>query len=170
MALGTNRTKTYIAADFDNDKDAVDQLKKWNDGNYWSLSFVDVHELTQSRDDSLYCSIKKSLKERMDVSKTFILIVGNSTDSVTKGSCSLCGSYNSYTQYCAKGYSVDYRSFIKYECDKAVDANIKIVVLYKASSVDKSKCPNAVRYKGKHVAMKKNGDWDYETVKDAIMN
>lgn len=34
------RTRTYIAADFDNVKDAVDQLHKWNDSNYWSLSFL----------------------------------------------------------------------------------------------------------------------------------
>lgn len=27
------RTRTYIAGDWDNDKDAVDQLHKWNDSN-----------------------------------------------------------------------------------------------------------------------------------------
>lgn len=48
------RTRTYIAADFDNDKDAVDQLHKWNDSsNYWSLSFSDAHDLQTSSDNSL---------------------------------------------------------------------------------------------------------------------
>lgn len=28
------RTRTYIAADWDGDRDAVDQLHKWNDSNY----------------------------------------------------------------------------------------------------------------------------------------
>lgn len=57
------RTRTYIAGDWDHDKDAVDQLHKWNDSNYWSLSFTDAHDLTQSNDGSLNCSIKASLKK-----------------------------------------------------------------------------------------------------------
>lgn len=167
------RTKTYIAADWDHDKDAIDQLYKWKNGNKWSLDFHDAHELTQSRDTSLPCSIKVSLKSRMDISKTFVLIVGNHTDSVTKGSCHLCVSYNHYRGCCAKGYTVDKRSFIKYECDKAVEANIKIVVLYKASQVDKSKCPVAIRNMGRHVAMICKGKdggycWDYNAVKNAL--
>ena len=120
------RTRTYIAADFDNDKDAVDQLHKWNDSKHWSLSFTDAHELQKSYDSSLPCSIKKSLKERMDGSKTFVLIVGENTNTVTKGGCRYCGSYNSYFVICAKGNSVDHRSYIKYECDKAIEADIKI--------------------------------------------
>lgn len=32
------RTKTYIAADWSGDYDAVEQLHKWNISNYWSLS------------------------------------------------------------------------------------------------------------------------------------
>ena len=167
------RTKTYIAADWDNDKDAVEQIYKWKDGQKWSLDFCDAHELTQSRDSSLPCSIKASLKSRMDVSKTFVLIVGDHTDSVTKGGCHLCQSYNNYIGYCAKGYTVDKRSFIKFECDKAVEANIKIVVLYNDTFVDKSKCPSALRYRGTHTAMVYKGtdgnyNWDYDSVKKAL--
>lgn len=167
------RTKTYIAADFDHDKDAVDQLHKWNDSKYWSLNFQDAHDLQTSSDNSLYCSIKSSLKMRMDASKTFVLIVGNETDSITKGGCQYCGSYNSYNKYCARGYSVDYRSYIKYECDKAVEAEIKIVVLYNATRVDKSKCPSAVKNLGTHAPMCYRGDdgklyWDYNSVKEAM--
>lgn len=33
------RTKTYIAGDWDHDRDAVEQIHKWN------LDFHDVHEL-----------------------------------------------------------------------------------------------------------------------------
>ena len=51
------RTKTYIAAEWSGDKDAVEQLHKWNDGDKWSLSFTDAHEVTQARDGSLNCSI-----------------------------------------------------------------------------------------------------------------
>ena len=73
-----------------------------NNSNYWSLSFTDAHELTQSSDSSSNCSIKASLKKRMDASKRFVLIVGDSTNTVTAGSCSWCGSYNSHTYACAK--------------------------------------------------------------------
>lgn len=171
--MATYRTYTYIAADWDTDKDAVDQLHKWNDGQKWILSFKDAHDITQSRDTSLYCTIKSSLKSRMDVSKTFILIVGSHTATITKGGCQYCGSYNSYTKRCAKSYSVDYRSYIDFECDKAVEAGIKIVVLYNYAPVQRDKCPASVKYTGTHVAMKYFGNdgkyyWDYNAVKNAL--
>lgn len=166
------RTRTYIAGDWDHDKDAVDQLHEWNNSNKLSLSFTDAHDLTQANDSSLSCSIKASLKTRMDASKLFVLIVGSYTDSVTAGSCQFCESYNSWTKACAKGKSVDYRSYIKYECDKAVKAGIKIIVLYKGIFVNKAKCPEAVKNIGKHAPMryKKDGqyDWDYNSVKKAF--
>lgn len=172
--MNVYRTRTYIAADFDNDNDAVDRLLQWNNSNYWSLSFTNAHDLQSSYDTSKPCSIKKSLKFRMDGSKTFVLIVGDKTDNLTKGGCQLCQSYNSYTKYCVHGYSIDYRSYIKYECDKAIEAGIKIVVLYKAASVQRWKCPESLRYVGMHVPMYilKDGDyyWDYEAVKNAIGN
>lgn len=167
------RTRTYIAGDWDNDIDAVNQLHKWNNSNYWSLSFTDAHDLTSANDSSLNCSIKASLKKRMDISKTFVLIVGDHTNSVTAGSCKWCGSYNAYTQHCAKNYSVDYRSYIKYECEKAVEAGIKIIVLYNSTRVDKSKCIEDVKNKGIHVSMVYKGSdgklyWDYQAVKNAF--
>ena len=166
------RTRTYIAADWDGDRDAVDQLHKWNDGDYWGLSFPDAHELHQSRDTSLYCSIKKSLKERMDRSKRFVLVVGDHTATVTKGSCSYCGSYNSWTKSCARPHSIDRRSYIEYECDEAVKAGVEIVVLYNGTRVDRSKCPEAVRWKGNHVPMVACRDgsyyWDYQAIKKAL--
>lgn len=44
------RTRTYIAADFDNDRDAVDQLEKWNNNNNLALTFSNAHDLQCSRD------------------------------------------------------------------------------------------------------------------------
>ena len=166
------RTRTYIAADFDHDKDVVDQLHKWNDSNHWKLTFTDAHELQTSNDNSLYCSIKSSLKMRMDHSKTFVLIVGDYTKSITKGGCQYCDSYNSYNRWCARGHSVDYRSYIEYECDKAVEAVIKIIVLYRATTANRSKCPDTVSSLGYHTAMiyHENGKyyWDYIAVKKAF--
>ncbi len=108
------RTKTYLAGEWDGDEDAIKQLHKWNDNNFWSLSFTDAHELTQARDGSLNCSIKSSLATRLDSSKTFVLIVGSNTKTVRSGSCQYCDSLNSYTKSCARGKSVDYSSYIEY--------------------------------------------------------
>lgn len=166
------RTKTYIAADWTGDKDAVEQLHKWNDSDHWSLSFIDAHDLTQARDESLNCSIKASLRTRLDASKTFVLIVGENTKTLRSGGCQYCYSYNSWTRSCARGYSVDYRSYIEYECDKAVQDGLKIVVLYNAAIVNKSKCPDSVKNIGTHVAMCFFRDgkyyWDYQSVKAAL--
>ena len=51
--------------------------------------------------------------------------------------------------------------------------DIKIVVLYKSTIVNKSKCPAAVKNRGTHVAMIYKGDdgkyyWDYQAVKKAL--
>lgn len=168
------RTKTYLAAEWDGDQDAIEQLHKWNNNKFWSLSFTDAHGITQARDGSLSCSIKSSLATRLDSSKTFVLIVGSNTKTARKGSCQYCDSYSSYFKRCNRGYSVDYKSFIEYECNKAIKDGLKIVVLYKAATVDKSKCPDIIRNVGTHKAMcyYEGGKyyWDYNTVKNAILN
>ena len=68
---------------------------------------------------------------------------------------------------------MDYRSYIEYECDKAVQDGLKIVVLYNAATVNKSKCPDSVKNMGTHVAMRyrdRDGkyNWDYHSVKAAL--
>ena len=165
------RNRTYIAADFDHDENAVKHLH-WMK-NSGLVNFLDAHELQQSNDSSLACSIKKSLKYRMDNSYKFVLVVGSHTDNVTKGGCQLCGSYNSYRKYCAKYYSVDYRSFIQFECDKAVEAGAQIVVLYNSTSIDRDLCPSVVRWKGTHQKMIYRGIdgqlyWDNNAIVQAM--
>lgn len=166
------RTRTYIAAEWDGDSEAVKQFYKWKESNYWSFDFVDAHDLTQARDSSLNCSIKASLKKRLDVSKTFVLIVGDNTASARSGSCQYCKSYNSYSGYCTHGYYVDYRSFIEYECDMAVKDGLKIVVIYNATVVNRAKCPTALKDVGTHLAIYNYKDnvlhWNYQAIKDAL--
>lgn len=177
-----NRTFTYLAGDWDTDREAVEVLKGWNESNRWGLSFKDVHDLTSSKDSSLYCTIKASLRARMKISKTFVLIVGNHTKSLTSGSCGHC-CFHKYDIWlgkyiCEKGYNYDSRGYVDFECDLALQSNINIIVLYKGTSVDKTKCPESLRNVGIHVAMKtfkKNyitggwhSDWDYNAVKGAF--
>ena len=167
------RTKTYIAGDWTGNETEIKQLHIWNDSKFWGLSFHDAHEYTQARDNSLNCSIKRSLKERMDISHTFVLIVGDNTKSLRAGSCPYCNSYNSWNKKCARGYTEDYRSYIEYECDKAVEADIRIVVLYASTVANREKCPDTVKYKGSHIPMYyyQNNQyfWNYNEIKNTIM-
>ena len=179
------RTKTYIAGEWDGDSNAIEQLYTWNAGDKWSLHFVDAHSYKQCYDSSMPCTIKSSLLERLNRSKTFVLVVGNNTTSARKGSCVYheCGNkwYSSALgQYLClvtgKSYSTE--SFIEYECRMAYQAwrrnEMRIVVLYNAAILDKSKCPEVLRRIGTHEAMKSyNPAWgrcmyDYQKVKNAI--
>lgn len=169
------RTKTYIAGDWDGDQDLICKLYEWNDSDYWRLSFTDAHEFTQARDTSLACSIKKSLADRLNISKTFVLIVGQKTDSLTKGGCQLCSSYNSYSKYCVRGNQIDYRSFVEYECEKAYRDKLKIVVIYNYATIHKEKCPEVLRNTGNHIVGYFEGQdgkyyWNKAKIADAIMN
>lgn len=166
------RPYTYIAADWDGDHAAVEILQKWNKDFRKSLSFKDAHDLVQARDSSLNCSIKASLRARLDESHKFILIVGKNTKTVRSGSCQYCNSLNSYAHYCAKGHSTDYRSYIEFECEKAFRDGLQIIVLYNSGSVDREKCPDIIKWAGKHSEMWSLRDghwvWDYNKISTAI--
>lgn len=159
------KEKTYIAADWDGDKDAINKLHEWNNNSCFALNFIDIHDIIQSRDTSLPCSIKKSLSERMDMCKTFVFIVGDKTDSRQKGKCRYCPKFIT----CCK--SSDSKSFLDFEIDKAIRDGLRIVVLYNSSYVYRySRCPEALRDCGVHIAMKTSYGWNYQEVKKAIMN
>jgi hypothetical protein len=179
------RTRTYIAGEWDGDSDAIDQIYRWNEGDKWSLHFVDAHGFKQCYDSSMPCTIKLNLSERMGRSKTFVLVVGNNTASARKGSCFYqnCGNkqfnYYSGSYYCtAIGKNYTTESFIDYECRLAYNAwlkdNVKIVILYNAASVNKSKCPEMLRNIGIHSEMKSYNSYygrymfDYQKVRNAI--
>lgn len=171
------RTRVYIAGDWDGDQDAIQKLKEWNEGERWGLSFSDAHDLMQARDSSLNCSIKKSLAQRMNGSKTFILVVGNKTASVRSGSCGYgyCPSKNLYTGACARGYAIDNRSYVEYECEKAKNDGLNIFVLYNSCRIDKQKCPSALRNIGVHIPMRtvnNNYDivWNYNEIYSKLKN
>ena len=173
------RTRTYIAGDWDHDYDAVEMLHYWNDSSRYGLSFLDAHDLRQARDSSLNCTIKRSLADRMNASKTFVLIVGENTVSLRAGGCQYCSDYRTNpwitpTPYCTRGKTIDNRSYITFECEKAVKDGLNIIVLYKSTSVDRNKCPEVLRNIGIHVSMKRwnniawKSEWDYQSVKSAF--
>lgn len=168
------RTRIYLAADWDTDIEIIDKLRTWNDSDYWGLNFTDAHDLMQSKDTSLNCSIKSSLGMRMDASKTFVLIVGTETKSLRAGRCYYCKDYDSGNHRCKHGWSTSSKSYIEYECDKAIRDGLKIVVLYNSSYVLKDRCPYSLKNEGIHIAAFHwegfNKKWNYSMIKDAIMD
>ncbi len=151
------RTKTYIAAAWEEDQDAVEKLLEWNDSDRFSLEFKNVHDYMQSRDTSLPCSIKKSLSKRMDECKYFILIVGPNTKTVRSGYCMYATCYKIIGSSCASGGHINNKSFVEFECDKAKreynNRNLKVLVLYKSNVVWKPWCPENLKDIGIHESM-----------------
>ena len=178
------RTKTYLAGDWDGDKDLIDALHEWNNNERLALSFIDVHDLTSSNDNSNNCNIKRSLRQRLNLCKTFVLIVGRNTKDLRSGSCALCNKYSKglygLTPYCiASNFnSIDYRSFVDYECEMAAkdykEGKLKnIVVIYNGLSVvDKSRCPDSLKNIGTHIPSYYLKDgvhyWNYQVIKNQI--
>lgn len=162
---------TYIAADFDEDRDIYDKLLSINDNDWYRLSFSDAHDLKQARDTSLPCTIKSSLMDRLNASKTFVLIVGDKTKTVTKGKCVYCKMY--YRGWCLHSRAVDKRSYVEFECEMAIRKNMKIVVLYNDIKVYKDKCPECIKDVGVHIPIYRldvNGclKFDISSVTNAI--
>ena len=174
------RTKTYIAGDWTGDSDLINKLNEWNNSKQLGLSFVNVHEVSQSSDESLNCSIKKNLRRRMSISKTFVLIVGNKTNILRSGACYTCRNYFSIANsaFCMSSYPLDNRSYVQYECEMALkdyqDRKLKnIVVIYNGlTEPDYSKCPAILRNVGTHIGSDIFEDgvykWAYNRIKSAI--
>lgn len=105
----------------------------------------------------------------MDASKRFILIVGDHTDSVTKGSCQWCWSYRRGYKPCNVGKYVAFESHIEYECWIAKETGVEIVALYNPARMNKSLCPEVIKDCGVHAPMKSYCKgylaWDYRQVK-----
>ena len=177
------RTRTYIAGDWTGDFDLINQLHEWNDNNHLNLNFVDVHELTQSSDNTLNCNIKKSLRKRLNITKTFVLIVGEHTSAVTSGACFICKYYRKWHTIppsCIKDYSIDNRSYIQYECEMALkdykSGRLRnIVVIYNGLiNPIKDRCPELLKDVGIHIGSDSRNDkgelcWNYAEIKDAIL-
>lgn len=162
---------TYLAGDWNHDKDVIDIIKSWNKDYSKDLYFKDAHEITQSRDESLNCSIKDSLAKRLNESHTFVLIVGEHTIFVRSGECGYCSSY--YNNRCYRGHYSSHESYIEFECRKALNDGLRIVVIYNSSQVDRTKCPSLLRYEGIHIPayILKYGSlyWNYNQIRNAIM-
>jgi hypothetical protein len=114
------RNKTYIAFDGDNDIRYYWLMKAWkyNSNDFFdSFNFYDAHSINSARDSSQEQSIKRQLSGRLENSKLFILLVGESTKFLYK--------------------------FVRWEINQAIEKEIPIIVvnLNGKRDFDKDNCP-----------------------------
>lgn len=78
------RNKAYVALDYDEDSNYYNLFKAWRDKKEIDFDFYDAHDLNNLRDYSKEETIKRKLKERLDRSQIFILLLGEKTKNKYK--------------------------------------------------------------------------------------
>jgi Thoeris protein ThsB, TIR-like domain len=118
------RTKTYIAFDGDYDIRYYWLMKAWKHNQvdfFLQFNFFDAHEINTARDSSLEQTIKRRLKERLNNSKLFILLIGSQTRFL-------------------------YR-FVRWEIEQAISMDLPIIAvnLNGLKYMDSDRCPPILR-------------------------
>lgn len=71
--------KVFVSFDGDNDIHYYRLMRAWKQNNNTPFNFYDAHDLQQARDSSQESTIKQSLQYRLRESKTFVILIGDST-------------------------------------------------------------------------------------------
>ena len=111
------RNKTYICFDGDKDMWAYRIMQAWKQNDNTTFNFYDAHDLCSSRDTSTEETIKSSLRERLNNTKVFLILVGESTKYLYK--------------------------FVQWEIEQALKMNLPIIVvnINGERSLDETRCP-----------------------------
>lgn len=146
------RNKTYVAFDADSDINYYRLMKAWKQSDYSNFDFYDAHDLNNLRNWSNENTIKQRLRERLNNTKIFVLLIGESTRFHYK--------------------------FVKWEIEQAIKLNLPIVCvnLNGNRSIDTERCPPILRnqlaihisFKSKIIetALDNWGYWHYEHQKN----
>src|SRR5688572_8789854 len=105
------RTKTYIAFDGDQDLMSFRTIQGWSADKSNAFFLNNAHEINYARDDSLPTSIINQLRERLEVSTNFVLIVGTALNRNRKG-------------------------ILQYETKYALRNKLPIILVYKGFTAD----------------------------------
>ncbi|MCK6594968.1 MAG: TIR domain-containing protein [Bacteriovoracaceae bacterium] len=123
------KNRTYVAFDGDKDIHYYRLMMAWKQNDHTNFNFYDAHDITQSRDSSSEETIKRSLQVRMNESKVFVLLVGESTKYLYK--------------------------FVKWEIEQALKRDLPIIVvnLNGTRQIDVDRCPSILKdHKALHVS------------------
>lgn len=109
--------KTYVAFDADNDIRYYRLMQAWKNNENNSFNFYDAHDLNNLMSYSTEETIKSKLRERLQNTKVFILLVGSNTKYLYK--------------------------FVRWEIEQAINRKIPIIVvnLNGKRSKDSNLCP-----------------------------
>ena len=116
----TYKNKTYVAFDGDNDIHYYRLMKAWKQNDNSCFNFYDAHDINTALDTSTEDTIKRRLRERMNNSKLFVLLIGTNTKNL-------------------------YR-FVRWEIDTALSLNLPIIAVnLNNNKVQDSLCPPILR-------------------------
>jgi len=101
--MSTYTNKTYVAFDADNDIRYYRLMQAWKKNDGSSFNFFDAHELNNLMSYSSEETIKAKLRERLNNTRVFILLVGKNTKSLYK--------------------------FVRWEIEQALNREIPIIVV-----------------------------------------
>lgn len=111
------RNKTYVCLDYDEDSYYYNMMKAWKENDNIEFDFYNAHELNRLMEWSSEETIKNKLRERMNNTVNFIVLVGENT-------------------------KYKYR-FVRWEIEEAIKRDLPIIVvnLNNKIKLDKDKCP-----------------------------
>ena len=112
--------KIYVAFDADNDIRYYRLMQAWKQNDHTSFNFYDAHDLNNLMSYSTEETIKAKLRERLQNTKLFLLLIGENTKYLHK--------------------------FVKWEIEQAIKREIPIVAvnLNGKRSKDSNLCPSAM--------------------------
>lgn len=135
------RNKAYLCFDGDNDIHYYRLMKAWDAHENFEFAFNDAHEMQQARDSSQEETIKRSLRERMNNSNVFIVLIGKNTKNLYK--------------------------FVRWEMEIALKLGLPIIAvnLNKKNGIDFDLCPAIIRDE-----LVVHVPWGEKTISHALKN
>ncbi|UCA60722.1 TIR domain-containing protein [Chryseobacterium rhizoplanae] len=111
----------YVCFDGDNDIRYYRLMQAWDQNEKFDFTFVNAHDITQSRDTSTEETIKRSLRTRLKASDVLIVLVGENTRNLYK--------------------------FVRWEIEVAIEMGLSIIVvnLDGKRSINSTLCPPILR-------------------------
>lgn len=115
------RNKTYVCFDADNDIHYYRLMQAWKQNDNTEFNFHNAHDLNRLLPTSNEETIKQKLRERLNNTKVFVVLVGDNTKYLYK--------------------------FVKWEMEQALKLGLPIIAvnLYGKRSRDDERCPATVK-------------------------
>jgi hypothetical protein len=115
------KNKTYVCFDGDTDIHYYRLMCAWKQNDGINFDFYDAHDLNSARDTSTEDTIKRKLRERLNNSKVFVVLIGEKTRYLQK--------------------------FVRWEMEQALSLGLPIIAvnLNGLHGQDSERCPPIIR-------------------------